>query len=146
MSPNFSQLRKLVLRCGSVFYGHIAGITSSEPHYIILLNDKPITDDSFVLVVASSRVERVGFLRRQFGANTIAEIELGTEDFLPKPTYINCNDVKLLEVKYIKEKYDCRQLKCLDSSMSEGNLKQIISCVRNSRVVSEEKKNLLPKN
>ena len=144
MSPNFNLLRKFVLRCGSVFYGHIAGITSPEPHYVILLNEAPHSDSSFALVVASSRVERVELLRRRFGADTIAEIEVGTEPFLTKPTYINCNDVKMLEVKYIREKYECRQLKCLDEALSETSLKQIITCVHNSPAVSEDKKRLLP--
>ncbi len=144
MSSNFNLLRKVVLRCGSVLYGHIASITSNEPHYIIILNDNPSYGDSFALVVASSRVERVAQLRSMYGADTIAEISLGSEKFLSKPTYINCNDVKYFNVKYIKEKFDCNELKCLDATLSKDTLRQVIRCVKNSRTVSMQIKSLLP--
>ena len=144
MSPNFRELKTFVLRCGAVFYGHIAGITSAEPHYVFLLNAAPRTDSFYALVVASSRVEHVERLRKRFGQDTIAEIPIGTEPFLSKPTFVNCNDVKLLEVKYIQDKYDNRELKLVDDFLSEATLKKIIQCVRNSPVVSEDKKRLLP--
>lgn len=144
MPPNFNQLRKLVLRSGSVFYGHIASITSSEPHYIILLNRAPFEDADFALVVASSRVERVERLKKLFGENTIAEIEIGKEKFLSKNTYINCNDVKLMPVKYIQGKYDNDELCCLNEQLSSETLSVIVQCVKNSNSVSEEIKNLLP--
>lgn len=141
MSLNFDELN---LQCGSVFYGPIASLTSPEPHFIILLNENPATDNKFALVVASSKIKRVDFLRKKFGYDTIAEIEIGTESFFKKPTYINCNDVKLLEIKYIRGKYNSRDLKYLNETMSETNLKQLVKCVRNSSVVSEEMKKLLP--
>ena len=144
MSPSFNQLKKLVLRPGAVFYGQIASLTSIEPHYIFLLNAKPSTDELYALTVASSRVERVAKLKEHFGEDTIAEIPLGTELFLTKPTYINCNDVKLLPVKYISGKYDNKELVCIESCLSEVTLKNIIECVKASKQVSDEIKSLLP--
>lgn len=144
MSPNFDQLRKLVLRCGSLLYGHITDITSTEPHYLILLNNNPQDDDAFALVVASSKVERVSYIRKRYGEDTVVEIAAGVESFLSKPTYINCNDVKPLPIAYIRSKYNNKELKCKDATVSKATLSNILQCVRNSRVVPDDIKNLLP--
>lgn len=104
----------------------------------------PFEDADFALVVASSRVERVERLKKLFGENTIAEIEIGKEKFLSKNTYINCNDVKLMPVKYIQGKYDNDELCCLNEQLSSETLSVIVQCVKNSNSVSEEIKNLLP--
>ena len=145
MSPNFNQLRQLILRCGSVFYGHIAGITSPEPHYIILLNGNPMLDENFARVVASSRIERIEYFERRFGKDTIVRLPFGVEKFFKKETFINCNDVKLLQVKYIEGKYKSGELHCLDGQLTSGTIQKIIQSVRNSKTVSDEVKALLPK-
>lgn len=145
MSPNFEQLRKLVLRCGSVFYGHIPGVVSEKRHYIFLLNENAREDADYALVVASSKVEKVDYMRKIFGYDTIAEIPPGTEPFLDKPTFVNCNDVKLINIRFIKGKFDCGDLKCLNETLSKPTLINIINCVKNSRTISEEIKSFLPK-
>lgn len=78
---------------GAVFYMPHRNLSSPLPHYLIILNVSPETDDVVVLSVISSQI---GNCRRRAKMRNYAEgtlVECSSEDYplLTKPSVIDCN-------------------------------------------------------
>lgn len=50
---------RLSLRPGTVYYMDERSLTSTQPHYFIVINSDPLGDELLLLTVASSQIEKV---------------------------------------------------------------------------------------
>jgi len=65
---------KSTIRAGSVFYyADSAHGTSTDPHYFVVLNINPLTDEVIILVNCSSRIDKVRRRTRKY-PGTLVEI------------------------------------------------------------------------
>jgi len=92
MPPQWNEsLMRLTLRGGSVYYLQHHSLTSPEPHYFVILNLDPQGDKFLVVLVASSKVEKVKRINKNLPATTLVEIEPSEYNEFNKPSIINCN-------------------------------------------------------
>jgi hypothetical protein len=78
---------------GAVFYLQDRSFTSAEPHYFVVLNRNPATQDPLILVVSSSQLESVKRRNRDFPQETLIEIPVGMYADFKKDSIISCNQV-----------------------------------------------------
>lgn len=112
--PAETQIRATI-QPGSVFYFVETTFASREPHYFIVLNQTPDTDELIVLVCSSSKIERVKerVRRRHWPESTLVEITKAEyDDFSEDTSIINCNYVMTRPIEQIIEKRKKEELKC----------------------------------
>jgi hypothetical protein len=133
---------KATLKSGSVYYFEDDSLSSTEPHYFIVLNHDPSNDFLLLLVCSSSQIQKVKIRNKNNPSSTL--VELTPKDFsdFTKDSIIDCNRVfprsvnelilKLSEGK-LKLKSDLPvaivsklQQGVLDSTMVEESLKRIL--------------------
>jgi len=110
-TPGESLLR-LILRPGSVFHFQERTLTSAKPHYFIVLNHRPLTDDALLLVVSSSQVRKVQ-QRRQALPGTVLVIPLGQYRDFPEESIVDCNVVWLKSRSEIAQLLQTKQAEAL---------------------------------
>lgn len=86
-------LLRVTLRCGSVYYFQERHLTSSEPHYFIVINADPLHDSAILLVMASTKLQKVRARRRDLPSDTLVEVPLGEYSGFPDPSIIDCNTI-----------------------------------------------------
>ena len=83
---------RVSLRAGTVYYFTDHALTTTEPHYFIVVNPRPLDDHVLVLTVITSQVERVRAVRSML-PGTLIELGPGEYAELSKPSIIDCNCV-----------------------------------------------------
>ena len=92
MPPQWNMsILNLTLRCGSVYYLQHRDMTSSEPHYFVVLNSKPSSNEFLILIVASSQIEKVKRRRKHLPGSTLVEITPSDYSEFSKESIIDCN-------------------------------------------------------
>lgn len=92
MPPQWTKpLLNITLRSGSVYYLQHRNMTSPEPHYFVVLNSNPSTSEFLVLLVASSRVDKVKRRRNDLPASTLVEITPADYSEFSQQSIIDCN-------------------------------------------------------
>lgn len=137
---------KGTIQTGSVYYFSVSQISSDEPHYCVVLNHVPNSNDLIVLAVASSKVEkRKGYVARQnLPQETIVEILPGESPLFRKHTVFDCNSIIQEPLQTIIEKLACGEL-TVKSQLPDSILQSILLGVHKSPVVEKEIKKMLPK-
>ena len=81
------------IRPGSVFYFSDEDLSSSEPHYFIVLNINPLTDSTLLLVCSqSSQCEIVKRRRREF-PETVVDISPCEYASFTRNSVVDCNNI-----------------------------------------------------
>lgn len=98
MVPVRSARLRLTLRQGTVYLMSHRGLTSPLPHYLVVLNQNPLSGELLVLSVVTSNV---AFRRERAsvrGQPPETIVEFGPSDYpvLAHPSCIDCNDVKIM--------------------------------------------------
>src|SRR5258708_30923466 len=93
MPVNIPWKIRLTLRCGTVYYFQHRDLTSAEPHYFIVVNNDPLTDQVLLLAVASSKIETVRQRRRALPAETLVEISPVEYGEFKLSSIMDCNPV-----------------------------------------------------
>ena len=84
---------KLFLRGGAVFYLRERSLTSPQPHFFVVLNHAPLTDECLLLVVSSSQVASVKRRRQGLPPETTVEVRGDEYQDFTKDSIIDCNSV-----------------------------------------------------
>ena len=134
-------LLTLTLRSGSVYYSQERWLTSPEPHYFIVVNQHPVLREILVLIVVSSKVEKVKRLRKDLPGTTV---EIGPTDYaeLKQPSVIDCNVVFRKALSELAEKIQ-RQEVSHKKDLPLAALDRIRQAIKASPLVEEETKRLL---
>lgn len=132
---------RLTLRGGSVLYWSDRALTSSEPHYFVVVNSKPLDHQLLILVVLSSQVEKVR-RRRQGQPGTTVEIGPAEYGELSVPSIVDCNQVFRRSLRELVEKMQLKEV-VAKNDMPAQILADIRTALLTSRLVETEIKDLL---
>lgn len=133
------------IETGSVYYFEDEELSSQEPHYFIVLNKNPRTEEFLVLVCASSQVEKrkriAQFLK--FPENTLVMVSPSEYSIFKKESVIDCNRIFEKTIQSLVEKLENGQLKPCEQLMPKEVVKKLISGALASQLVSEQVRNML---
>ncbi len=90
--PNETALN-FYLHEGAVFYIQDRGLTSQQPHYFVVLNHDPRSEETLLLVVSSSQIENTHKLHAAKPPETLVEIAESDYADFTKDSIISCNQV-----------------------------------------------------
>lgn len=115
-----------------------------KPHYFFLLNTNPIDDIVLLFVVATSQTETIDRMIRNriIQENTIVRIQPGLCKFLPKHTYINCNNIHELTSEHMFDLLKKQRILQYEQ-VSTNILSNIFEAVMKSNTVINKHKKLL---
>lgn len=129
------------LRPGSVFYFPDQELTSPEPHYFIVLNINPFTDDILLLVCSSSQCDAVKWRRREF-PETVVDISPADYTRFTKDSVVDCNHPFPRTIAELVKKYDDKLLKPMPP-MPMNIVEKLRTAMVKSDLVTEELKDLI---
>lgn len=132
---------KSTIKSGSVYYFAEETLTSDEPHYFVVINHNPITDNVILLVCASSKIERVK-KRRSDLPMTVVEVKKEEYDGFKKDSIIDCNDVLKKPINQLIQKLEEGKLE-LKPIMDIELVNKLRKAILQSPVVERYVKKLL---
>lgn len=133
---------RLSLRRGTVYYCQHRELSSSEPHYLIVLNENPLRDSVVVLAVASSQVSKVMARRANLPQETIVVVAVGDCSNFSKETAIDCNNLVEFSREELVKHFTSKTLTHKDD-MPKEILSLLVAGVVASPLVAEEIKDLV---
>ena len=135
---------KSTIKPGAVYYFSDEELSSDEPHYFIVLNHTPLTDEVVLLVCSSSQIEKVKrrIQRRALPATTIVEITPDEYPGFTKDSIINCNTIFRKKLELIIERLRQGSLK-LKPVMDTALVEKLRAAALQSPEIEEEIKEYL---
>ena len=105
MVPVRSPRLRLTLRQGTVYFMPHRGLSSPLPHFCVVVNFDPLSDEVLLLSVVTSNVagRKALAISRNQPAETI--VEFGPADYSPldHASCIDCNDLKKMDASEFEE-------------------------------------------
>ena len=142
MTPE--QILRLTLRQGTVYYMQQRSVTSAKPHYCIVMNASPLTDELIVLSIVTSNVEMRKDRARLTGERPETIVEMGPADYpeLSLPSCVDCNDVKRGDASQFRSDVSrAAAVPCRD--LPPGVLERIVAGILLSTQVDDRVKDLV---
>ncbi len=134
----------LTIKQGAVYYFTSSQLSSSEPHYFVVLNKSPIDDPIVLLGVATTKVRKKLEWVNKVGlpTNTIVIVRQGKSAVFSKETAFNCNQpTEMLATDFFdKCKFELFEYK---GEIEQDILVEVIHAVQGSPMVTERIKELL---
>ena len=133
------------IQTGSVYYFEDEELTSAEPHYFIVLNKSPRSEDFLILVCASSQVEKRRKIIKKLGfpENTLAFVSHSDYPLFKKETVIDCNRAFEKTADALIGKLENNKLKVCTEMMPKQIVQSLIEGVIASSQVKEKIKQVL---
>ena len=133
------------IRAGAIYYFKEEKLTSSEPHYFVVLNKNPRTEEVLILVCASSQVEKRSHIVQKLGFKTETLVFVSPDEcsLFSKTTVIDCNTVFEKTSQSLINKLQQEKLKICTETMPVAIVEKLIKGVLISSQVSEKTKRLL---
>lgn len=140
--PGIDLTLRLSLREGSVYYFTERTLTSAEPHYFIVVNADPLTQQVLLLSVVTSKVEEVK-RRRADCLATVVELSPKDFDVLTKLSIVDCNSLKTIPLTEFNERFTRKEIRCFDKDLTLVLRKALRRAIHASRIVADELKALV---
>jgi hypothetical protein len=140
--PGLDLKLRLSLREGSVYYFTERTLTSPEPHYFIVVNAHPLTQQVLLLSVVTSKVEEVKHRR----ANCLATVvELSPKDFdiLTRLSIVDCNSLKTIPLAEFNERFVRKEIGCFQKDLPLVLRKALRRAIHTSNIIADELKVLV---
>lgn len=133
------------IKTGSVFYFEEEAISSTEPHYFVVLNKNPHTEEVLVLVCASSQVDKRKQVIQRLGfpLETLVFVSPTEYPLFTKDTVIDCNRAYEKTPQSLIEKLEQGKLKVCTEIMADAIVQQFLAGVMVSPQVTERVKQIL---
>jgi hypothetical protein len=135
---------RLTLREGSVYYFEERHLTSPEPHFFIVVNSDPLAQQVLLLSVVTSKVDDVK-LRRKTCPETLVEIAPDVFNVLRKPSIVDCNDLKQVQLTEFNAQFVCRKIRYFDKDLPVALRKALRKAIHASNILAAEMKALVAK-
>lgn len=134
---------KLTLRQGTVYYLQHRELTSSEPHYFIVLNSSPVEQRVILMSVFTSQIEKQERALHRAGhpEETLVRINSSEYPELTKDSCVNCNKVFSKPLAELIQHWPNMTKKPTD--LPTEIMQQILAGIELSSQVSEEEKALI---
>ncbi len=134
-----AEIRILVsIQRGSVYYFEDDQLSSEEPHYFIVLNENPRSEDFLILLVASSQVVKRTRIANLLGfpPETLVVITPTECPLFTKETIIDCNSTFERTARSLIEKLEQGKLKVCTEILPSEIVDRLIAGVLASTQVS----------
>ena len=133
------------IKTGSVYYFEEEQLSSDEPHYFIVLNQNPRTEEFLIFVCASSQVEKRKQIIQRLGfpRETLVFVSPSEYPIFFKDTVVDCNRVFEKTSQTLIEKLDQNKLKVCTEIISDAILQKLIKGILASTQISEKIKCML---
>ena len=114
--PSIDLKLRLTLREGSVYYFRERSLRSAEPHYFIVVNSNPLTQEVLVMGIVTSKIAEVK-QRRRLIPETIVEISPQVFDILKKLSIVDCNDLKQVQLVEFNARFVRKEIRYCDKDL-----------------------------
>ena len=133
------------VKAGSVYYFEEERLSSPEPHYFIVVNKNPKTDQVLLLVCASSQVEKRkdAIKKLNFAEETLALVSPKECPCFNKNTAIDCNTIWEKTSQSVIEKLSNGELRVCPDEIPSEIVEKLVKGVLMSNQVSEDIKALI---
>ncbi|WP_435894820.1 hypothetical protein [Oceaniferula spumae] len=132
------------IRQGAVFYMVDRRLSSTEPHYFIVLNRDPYGDKLLLLAVASSQVEKVRARRKRKSLPPETVVEISPSDYqdFKVDSCVNCNTVFTKSLVELADQWKRKEIRG-QADLGDTILQQLITGIMASPMIPEEEKKLV---
>ncbi len=133
------------IKTGSVFYFEEESLSSSEPHFFVVLNKNPRTEEFLILVCASSQVKKRKEIADKLGFPTETLVVISPSEYklFKKQTVIDCNRAFEKTSQSLIGKLENEKLRVCTEMMPDEIIKKLIKGVLASSQISEHIQDLL---
>lgn len=133
------------IQTGSVFYFEEESISSNEPHYFVVLNRNPKTEEILILAIASSQVEKRKSIVVKLGFPVETLVEIVPEEYplFTKNTVIDCNRAFEKSIQSLTEKLENGKLKVCDEVMPAEIVSKVTGGMLASTQISKNIQDML---
>jgi len=134
---------KVSLRPGTVYYFEHRELTSSEPHYFVVLNSDPLSQQVLLMSVFTSKVDKQLRRIRRAGHAEGTLVKILPSDYaeLSVESCVNCN--KVFSKPLVELISQWPNIRKKPSDLSRGILDKILEGVELSTAVAEDEKALI---
>ena len=132
------------LRQGEVWKMPLVGLSSAEPHFLIVLNHNHVAGKAILLSIITSQVQKRLAYARSTGKPPATIVQFGPNQYaeLDRHSCVDCNSVKLVDASYFSQSASSPHSRpCSD--IPAPLLKRIIAGVLASPDVSDNLKALV---
>ncbi len=129
---------------GSVYYFTDRSLTSSEPHYFIVVNSDPLKQEVLLLGVCSSKIAEVKHRRRDF-PETLVEISPQVFNILKKLSIVDCNDLKQVQLVEFNTRFVRNEIRYFEKDVPASLRNALCKAIHASPIVPDEVKALVTK-
>lgn len=134
---------RVTVKEGTIYYFAEESFDSSEPHFFVVLNRNPLTDEILILVNATTKIGRRRKVRRRLPPETLVEITPTDCCVLRESSLFDCNSVTEKTVDTLVEKLSNQELKVCSEVLKPELLQKLRSGVLASPIVIRTHKALL---
>jgi hypothetical protein len=140
--PGIDLKLRLSLREGTVYYFTERTLTSADPHYFIVVNADPWTQQVLLLSVVTSKVEEV---KRRRADCLVTLVELSPKDFdvLTKLSIVDCNSLKTIPLAEFNERFVRKEIQCFDKDLPLVLRRALRRAIHASNILADELKALV---
>jgi len=130
---------------GNVYFISDPAFNTETPHFFVILNANPRTDEFVVLVNATSQVEKRRARAELIGAPETTIVEVSDADYrhFTKPTVFDCNYPCEKTKEDLIQLLQATKLGPFQDPMPAGIVKQLCQGVLDSRIVEKRIKDLI---
>ena len=140
--PDVDLKLRLTLREGSVYYFPDRSLTSPEPHYFIVVNSDPLTQQFLLLAVTTTKVGEVKH-RRTSCPETLVEFAPASSNVFTKHCIADCNDLKQIALGDFNERFVRKAIKYFDKDLPIALRRALRRAIHASKILSDELKALV---
>ncbi len=128
----------------TIYFAVDDSIPSGKPHYFVVLNVDPKTDQVIYLACATSKVKEALQRRSGLPADTVVVVTPSECDVLKKDSAFDCNSLFERTIQQLIEKRALGRLK-FEGKMPDNIFKKLINGVLKSTLVTGKAKKLIKK-
>lgn len=141
-----SEVIDMLIKEGAVFYFPEDTFATDDPHYFCVLNCDPVTEETLLLVNATSKVDERIKARSNQGlpADTLVKVGVGDCSFLTCDSVFDCNSPIIKTRQELKDKFDNGEVKLCDP-MPKDILEKLRDGVVMSKLVSTTHEGIIRK-
>lgn len=134
---------KSTIRAGSVYYyADDSQETSTDPHYFVVLNANPLTDEVVILIHCSSKLENVRRRTAKYPGTLVEVTQSEYNTFTEPISAFNGNSVAVRNVSELINKLTSKQL-IQKPEMSDYILEKLRNAVLASPAVERKYKSMI---
>ncbi len=135
---------RLTLREGSIYFFAERSLTSAEPHYFIVVNCDPVSQQLLLLAVTTTKIKEVK-QRRSACLETLVEFTRDSSNVFTKHSIADCNDLKQIALADFNARFVRKTIRYFDKDLPAPARKALRKAIHASAIVPAELKNLVTK-